>query len=289
MKPARVLRPGYLDAFRCIGSACEDTCCIGWNVHVDHSTYDKYRACSDSDLGPSLHSLITINEQSTNDDDYAKIALDGAACPFLADGLCSIQKRLGEEYLSNMCATYPRVMNRVDDALHQSLDLSCPEAARVVLQKRHIPTTIMTSSVDMEARSLGKLLTSVARDSEQFGQPLKGPSALVFGGETTVEVQGTGIGGRNQETVLSTVERLKDLDGVAIAALGTDGIDGNSPAAGAIVDSHSIVRARQLRLRVSDFAERNDAYNFFRKLNDNIVTGPTGTNVGDLYLLIRAK
>jgi lysine-N-methylase len=133
MQPARVLRPGYFAAFRCIGSACEDTCCIGWNVAVDHSTYDKYRACSDAELGPSLHRLIVINEQSTNDEDYAKITLTGAVCPFLADGLCSIQKGLGEEYLSNKCATYPRVMNRVGDALHQSLLLSCPEAARMVL------------------------------------------------------------------------------------------------------------------------------------------------------------
>jgi glycerate-2-kinase len=147
----------------------------------------------------------------------------------------------------------------------------------------------MTSSLDMEARSLGKLLASVARDSEQFGHPLKSPSAVIFGGETTVGVKGLGKGGRNQEIALATVERIEGLNGVAIAALGTDGVDGNSPAAGAIVDSHSIVRARRLRLRVRDFAERNDSYNFFRKLNDNIVTGPTGTNVGDLYLLIRGK
>jgi len=163
------------------------------------------------------------------------------------------------------------------------------EAARRVLQEKHIPTTIMTSSLDMEARSLGKLLASVARDSEQFGDPLKSPSAVIFGGETTVEVKGLGKGGRNQEIALATVERIEGLNGVAIAALGTDGVDGNSPAAGAIVDSHSIIRARRLRLRVRDFAERNDSYNFFRKLNDNIVTGPTGTNVGDLYLLIRRK
>jgi glycerate-2-kinase len=186
----------------------------------------------------------------------------------------------------------PKPGNRIFRKVHNFVvadNRTACEAARMSLQKLHIPTTIITSSVDMEARSLGKLLACVARDSGQFGQSLKGPSALVFGGETTVEVKGTGKGGRNQETALSTAESLEGLKGVAIAALGTDGIDGNSPAAGAIVDSHSIVRARQLRLRVSDFAERSDSYNFFRKLNDNIVTGPTGTNVGDLYLLIRAK
>ena len=186
----------------------------------------------------------------------------------------------------------PKPGNRLFRKVHNFVvadNRTACEAARRALQKKHIPTTIMTSSVDMEARSLGKMLASVARDSEQFGQPLKLPSALICGGETTVEVKGIGRGGRNQETALSTVERIEGLNGVAIAALGTDGVDGNSPAAGAVVGPHSIVRAKRLRLRVRDFAERNDSYNFFRKLNDNIVTGPTGTNVGDLYLLIRAK
>ena len=202
-----------------------------------------------------------------------------------------IRNHLQQGVMGNIPET-PKPGNRIFRKVHNFVvadNRTACEAARMSLQQLHIPTTIITSSVDMEARSLGKLLACVARDSGQFGQSLKGPSALVFGGETTVEVKGTGKGGRNQETALSTAESLEGLKGVAIAALGTDGIDGNSPAAGAIVDSHSIVRARQLRLRVSDFAERSDSYNFFRKLNDNIVTGPTGTNVGDLYLLIRAK
>lgn len=129
----KLLQPGYFDAFHCIGSDCEDTCCIGWIVHVDKPTYDKYQACSDPQLGPSLRTLITINEKGSNDDDYAKIVFTAAGCAFLSQGLCSIQQRLGESYLSNMCATYPRVMNRVDEVLQRSLDLSCPEAARVAL------------------------------------------------------------------------------------------------------------------------------------------------------------
>lgn len=133
MKLARVLQPLHFDAFHCIGADCEDTCCAGWQIHVDKSTYDKYQSCSDPECGGSLRTLVTINETSSDDDDYAKIALSGAACPFLTDGLCSIQKRLGEGYLPNMCATYPRAMNRVDDVLQRSLDLSCPEAARVAL------------------------------------------------------------------------------------------------------------------------------------------------------------
>ena len=129
----KLLQPGYFDTFRCIGSACEDTCCVGWIVHVDKPTFDKYQACSDPQLGPSLRTLITINEKGSTDDDYAKIVFTAAGCSFLAEGLCSIQQRLGESYLSDMCATYPRVMNRAGEILQRSLDLSCPEAARVAL------------------------------------------------------------------------------------------------------------------------------------------------------------
>ena len=133
MQPGKVLQPRHFDAFRCIGSACEDTCCVGWLVHVDKPTYEKYRNCSEPEFGPPLRNLVTINKKSSNDDDYAMIALTAGACPFLSGGLCSIQQRMGEEYLPNMCATYPRVMNKVGDVLQRSLDLACPEAARVAL------------------------------------------------------------------------------------------------------------------------------------------------------------
>jgi lysine-N-methylase len=129
----KVLEPGYFDAFRCIGAACEDTCCTDWIVHIDKTTYRKYQDCSDPDIGPALHTLVTLNAGSTKDDDFATVTLNGAVCPFLSEGLCSIQARLGEEYLSNMCATYPRIVNRIDGVLQRSLDLSCPEAARLVL------------------------------------------------------------------------------------------------------------------------------------------------------------
>src|ERR1700722_12028388 len=111
----KLLQPGYFKDFHCIGPACEDTCCAGWIVHIDKDTYGKYQSCSDPEIGSSLHSLITINEKRSNNDDYAQVSLDGSVCPFLSEGLCAIQARLGEEHLSNMCATYPRVVNRVDD------------------------------------------------------------------------------------------------------------------------------------------------------------------------------
>jgi lysine-N-methylase len=133
MKPATVMQPDYFDAFHCINSACEDTCCVGWIVNIDKATYSKYQSCSSPELGHALRTRITINEKSSNEEDFARIVPHESGCSFLSGGLCSIQLELGEPFLSNMCATYPRVMNRVDHVLQRSLDLSCPEAARVVL------------------------------------------------------------------------------------------------------------------------------------------------------------
>lgn len=130
--PSQRLQPHSYGAFRCIGADCEDTCCVGWAVNVDRATYQTYQSCDDPELGASLHQLVTITANST-DDNYARITLSGAGCPFLSEGLCSIQKKLGERYLSKMCAAYPRVMSLVDDVLYRSLHLSCPEAARIML------------------------------------------------------------------------------------------------------------------------------------------------------------
>ena len=132
-KPVKRLQPRSYHAFRCIGADCDDTCCVGWIVNVDKPTYEAYQRCEDPELGPRLQKLVSINTEKTSDNNFARINLTGPGCPFLSEGWCSIQKKLGEEYLPIMCSAYPRVMNIVDNVLQRSLDLSCPEAARIVL------------------------------------------------------------------------------------------------------------------------------------------------------------
>jgi len=131
--PSKRLQPRAYHDFRCIGADCEDTCCSGWQVNVDKNTYEAYQRCEDPDLGPRLRHLVTIHPAGGKDDTYARIGLSGSNCPFLTEGLCDIQERLGETYLSAVCSKFPRVGNAVDDVLQRSLDLSCPEAARVML------------------------------------------------------------------------------------------------------------------------------------------------------------
>lgn len=157
-------------------------------------------------------------------------------------------------------------------------------AAKQALKANGVTATMLTCAAEMEARSMGKLLASIAIEYKRH--PTPNSRAIVIGGETTVEVKGKGIGGRNQETVLSAVDNLANLAGTVIAALGTDGIDGNSNAAGALVDGKSALRAKRIGINPKEFLARNDSYRFFRKLKDNIITGPTGTNVGDIYLMI---
>jgi lysine-N-methylase len=129
----RSLEPRHFAAFRCLGADCEDTCCDGWAVTIDKPTFEKYQHCPDAQWRDSFQNLIAINTSNPTDHDYARIQLTTTTCPFLADGLCSIHKNLGEAYLSVTCASFPRVWNVVDGVLEKSLDLGCPEAARRVL------------------------------------------------------------------------------------------------------------------------------------------------------------
>jgi hydroxypyruvate reductase len=108
---------------------------------------------------------------------------------------------------------------------------------------------------------------------------------LIAGGETTVTLRGNGKGGRNQELALGAVEELRGLKNIMLISLATDGDDGPTDAAGAVVTGETARMAAALGLNPADFLARNDAYPFFEALGDLLKTGPTGTNVNDLVFL----
>jgi lysine-N-methylase len=124
-----------MHSFRCIGSNCEDCCCIGWQVNIDHSTYKKYQRVREEELRPDLDKYVGRIRSQASEINYAKFRLnDDPRCPFLNEGrLCRIQLKLGESYLSDVCRTYPRINNMVNDALERSAEMSCPETARLAL------------------------------------------------------------------------------------------------------------------------------------------------------------
>jgi hydroxypyruvate reductase len=141
---------------------------------------------------------------------------------------------------------------------------------------------ILTNELQGEAREVGLMLAKLLRE-QLIKRPR--PFCLIAGGETTVTIRGKGRGGRNQELALSAVNELTGLDDVILIALATDGDDGPTDAAGAVVTGESAQRAESLGLDASDALSRNDAYPFFQALGDLIKTDPTGTNVNDLVFL----
>lgn len=129
------LAPRYTSRFACTGPACPDTCCAGWQVALDKKTYKAYRHSGDALLAPRFARKLERTDASGDDTMYARMVLDPgtAACPMLQDKLCSVQARLGESYLSNTCAQYPRVTRVLGAQVQQAMQLSCPEAARLAL------------------------------------------------------------------------------------------------------------------------------------------------------------
>lgn len=131
-----VLIPTYLEQFSCIGSTCEDTCCVGWRVEVDHTTYKKYEKIQDNEMNTVLNESMKKNLSNPTESYYASISLKPSdnSCPLLnEEKLCSLQLKLGEDYLSDVCVAYPRITNKVNMELEKSASPSCPEAARLIL------------------------------------------------------------------------------------------------------------------------------------------------------------
>jgi hydroxypyruvate reductase len=159
-------------------------------------------------------------------------------------------------------------------------------AAAAAARHEGYRTLLLTTSLDGEAREAGRLLASMARSVQDTGLPVRPPACLVAGGEVTVTVRGNGRGGRCQELALSAALSIAGRRGVLIAGVGTDGTDGPTDAAGAYATGDTLERAgavgRDARAALAD----NDAYPFFQGLGDLIVTGPTRTNVNDLYLVL---
>lgn len=164
--------------------------------------------------------------------------------------------------------------------------LACESIEKAAVQKGYQSYTY-SHEITGEARIVGNNIMKFIKEKlTEAGSEGKKPLILITGGETTVTVKGNGVGGRCQEMGLSVIPELDDLPGVVFAAIGTDGIDGFTDAAGVIVDQQTINLMKQNNLDNLKFLNNNDSYNFFKKLKDSLIyTGPTGTNVSDLILI----
>ena len=133
---------------------------------------------------------------------------------------------------------------------------------------------------------MGSFIGSLAREIATFDEPFRKPCAFVVGGETTVRVTGSGLGGRNQECAMACAREIRGLGGVAMASIGTDGIDGPTDAAGAVVDGTTLSRSEALKLEFDELLAQNDSCRFFLPLKDHVMTGRTNTNVNDVAVTV---
>ncbi len=159
-------------------------------------------------------------------------------------------------------------------------------AAAEVARKAGYHPIILGDSLEGEAREVGIVHAGIALQAKRFGQPARRPCAILTGGETTVTMRGQGIGGRNVEFLLSLAIKLHGAKGIYAMAADTDGIDGGAEVAGAFIDPDTLSRARTLGLDPAMELANNNGHGFFAKLGDQLISGPTLTNVNDLRVML---
>lgn len=147
-------------------------------------------------------------------------------------------------------------------------------------------TVVLSTLIEGETKDVAAMHAAIARETLLSGRPAKPSVCLISGGETTVTIRGEGLGGRNQEFALAAALALDGIAGVVAFSGGTDGTDGPTDAAGAIADGATVARAQVLGRNPAAALAANDSYRFFEALGDLVKTGPTGTNVMDVRLML---
>lgn len=189
----------------------------------------------------------------------------------------NVLKELSEETPKNLSNVESHIVGSVKDACEKALE---------VAKELGYNASIFTTNLDCEAREAGFFIASIAKETALHDRPLKKPCALIFGGETIVHVKGKGKGGRNQELALAAAIKIEGLENVVVCSVGTDGTDGPTDAAGGLVDGKTVERIKNCGFDPMKFLEENDSYNALKLAKDLLITGPTGTNVNDLILVL---
>lgn len=189
--------------------------------------------------------------------------------------------RLSGEARTLLAQETPQALDNVETQITGSVRELCAAAASAARELGYEPV-LLTDQLCCQAREAGSFLASIARTHHSQGRKL----AFLAGGETVVKLTGAGKGGRNQELALSAAQGIDGLDGALVFSLGSDGTDGPTDAAGGIVDGQTAARLRKQGLSIHQVLENNDAYHALAKADGLIVTGPTGTNVNDVAVIL---
>lgn len=175
----------------------------------------------------------------------------------------------------------PKTLNNVRTKVIGSVSQLCIAAEGTCKELGYKPL-ILTTSLSCEAREAGSFLASIAEYYNNSNESL----AFIAGGETVVHLKGNGLGGRNQEIALGAAEQISKLNNVAIFSVGSDGTDGPTDAAGGYVDNNTKSILEEKDIDIYEVLDNNDAYNGLKQCDGLIITGPTGTNVNDLSVLL---
>jgi len=179
-----------------------------------------------------------------------------------------------------------RIFDRLENIIIGSNKIALT-AAQEEAEKRGLTTEIISSELSGEAKDAGRRLAGKARAIKQ-SKDMRRPHCLISGGETTVTVTGKGSGGRNMELALSFAMEIEGMNGITLLSAGTDGTDGPTDAAGAVVDGQTVIKANTLGMNPETYLSNNDSYHFFKEINELFITGPTGTNVMDIQIILLA-
>ena len=189
--------------------------------------------------------------------------------------------RLSGQAMEALCRPTPAVLDNVQTQVTGSVRQLCSAAAETC-RELGIQPVVLTASLCCTARDAGSMLGSIA----QFHGDTDVPLAFIMGGETVVRLTGHGLGGRNQELALAAAPAIAGMPGAAVFSLGSDGTDGPTDAAGGYVDGTTVPRLAEMGVSVDAVLRDNDSYHALQKCGGLIVTGPTGTNVNDLSVVL---
>ena len=189
--------------------------------------------------------------------------------------------KLSSDARARLAEETPKKLANVRSIVTGSVRQLCAAASQTATALGYKPI-VLSASICCEAREAGSFLASIA----QYHQDSKGSLAFILGGETVVHLTGAGLGGRNQELVLGAAGGIAGMSNTLIFSIGSDGTDGPTDAAGGWVDGETVNRLTAKGLRLDDVLQRNDSYHALKAIGGLIVTGPTGTNVNDLTVLL---
>ena len=189
--------------------------------------------------------------------------------------------KLSSDARARLAEETPKKLANVRSIVTGSVRQLCAAASQTAAALGYKPI-VLSASICCEAREAGSFLASIA----QYHRDSKKSLAFILGGETVVHLTGDGLGGRNQELVLGAAGGIAGMSNTLIFSIGSDGTDGPTDAAGGWVDGETVNRLTAKGLRLDDVLQRNDSYHALKAIGGLIVTGPTGTNVNDLTVLL---